>query len=367
MGNDKVQGAVTKCNVNDKPFRRYTSVRLVSMRFTGASTLFKRLRTTAPTVVQVLKAQLLAAVFRRRMATGSQLLVLLLLATLKSSVTEAMIIPEDDGGTTIAGDGDVNIEATGNIDLSAGGSVTINGSPLDTCNFCERLQAIEEKLDSLISPTSMPISPTTASCKEAYESGYHSSGVYTINPGDGLGEFDVYCDMTTNGGGWTVFQRRKDGSVDFFRGWEDYKTGFGDLNGEFWLGLDKIHRLAGNNQVLRVDLEDFEGNTRYAQYGTFSVGDENQGYQLTVGQYSGNAGDSLGLHNGFKFSTKDSENSHCATTFHGAWWYEKCHYSNLNGKYLNGPHSSYADGVNWFHWHGYNYSLKFTEMKFRPA
>ena len=79
-------------------------------------------------------------------------------------------------------------------------------------------------------------------CAELYKSGHTISGVYTIDP-DGSGAFDVSCDQTTAGGGWTVLQKRLDGSVDFYRGWADYKNGFGNLNGEFWLGLDKIHRL----------------------------------------------------------------------------------------------------------------------------
>ena len=112
-------------------------------------------------------------------------------------------------------------------------------------------------------------------------------GVYTVNP-DRLGSFRVYCDMNRDGGGWTVFQRRQDESQDFYRGWSDYKAGFGDLNGEFWLGLDKIHRLSKSGQsVLRVDLLDFHGAEAYAKYETFSVADESDKYRLNVGSYSG--------------------------------------------------------------------------------
>ena len=94
--------------------------------------------------------------------------------------------------------------------------------------------------------------------------------------------------MTTHGGGWTVFQRRQDGSEDFYRGWSDYKAGFGDLNNEFWLGLDKLHRLTKSGQdVLRVDLMDFNDAQRYAEYGTFSVADESDKYRLNIGTYSG--------------------------------------------------------------------------------
>ena len=107
----------------------------------------------------------------------------------------------------------------------------------------------------------------------------------------------VRCDMTTAGGAWTVFQRRLNGSVDFFRGWASYKNGFGNLGGEFWLGNDKLHRLtAGDNMTLRIDLEDFDGNITYAEYTTFKVADEGDEYQLLIGGYSGTAGDSLQKH-----------------------------------------------------------------------
>ena len=103
--------------------------------------------------------------------------------------------------------------------------------------------------------------------------------------------FEVFCDQTTAGGGWTVFQKRLDGSVDFFRNWNDYKHGFGDVYGEFWLGLDKIHRLtSNNNSILRVDLGDFEGNTTYAGYNMFGVTSEKDKYRLILGFYSGKTG-----------------------------------------------------------------------------
>ena len=124
-------------------------------------------------------------------------------------------------------------------------------------------------------------------CAEVYKSGDKISGVYKINP-DGLGEFEVFCDQKTAGGGWTVFQKRRDGSVDFFRAWDDYKRGFGNLNGEFWLGLDKIHRLTvSGGYKLRIDLEDIHGKTAFAEYSSFSVTSERAKYQLNLGSYSG--------------------------------------------------------------------------------
>ena len=166
-----------------------------------------------------------------------------------------------------------------------------------------------------------------------------------------------------------MFQRRQDGSVDFYRGWTDYKAGFGQLTSEFWLGNDKIHRLtASRPSSLRVELEDWNGGKAYAKYGKFNIGDEQAQYRLEVGSYSGTAGDSLAHHNNMAFTTKDRDNdiwgsANCAVTYTGAWWYRSCHYSNLNGKYLEDTTST--QGVNWYHWKN-RVSLKFTEMKLRP-
>jgi len=97
----------------------------------------------------------------------------------------------------------------------------------------------------------------------------------------------VYCDQITAGGGWTVIQKRQDGSVDFYRGWDDYKRGFGNLNGEFWLGLSKIHRLTKQRNRLQVDLEETNGKSAYAEYSFFGVGNEGSKYKLSLGTYSG--------------------------------------------------------------------------------
>ena len=178
--------------------------------------------------------------------------------------------------------------------------------------------------------------------------------------------------METDGGGWTVFQRRQDGSVDFYKYWTDYENGFGNLTGEFWLGLGKINRLTKEqSNTLRVDLGDFDGNTAYAQYTTFSVGNSTTEYTLTVGGYSGTAGNSLGwYHNGMKFTTRDNDNDNspsfnCVLRYHGGWWFNYCLYSHLNGAYHHNPAIIYDKGIIWNSWKGGGYSLKFTEMKTR--
>ena len=132
----------------------------------------------------------------------------------------------------------------------------------------------------------MHFSSTVRNCAELYKSGQRISGVYTIDP-DGSGAFDVFCDQQTAGGGWTVFQKRLDGSVDFNRTWVDYKRGFGNLNGEFWLGLDKIHRLTRNKKEnrLRVDLGTTD-KTVHAEYSWFGIANEKAKYQLNLGPYS---------------------------------------------------------------------------------
>ena len=209
-----------------------------------------------------------------------------------------------------------------------------------------------------------------ADCTDLQQSDVTTSGVYTIDP-DGKGAFQVYCDMATDGGGWAVFQRRQDGFQDFYLSWSEYKAGFGQLTGEFWLGLDKIHRLtASRPSELRVEIVDWSGGSVYAKYGSFGVGDEQSLYVLSVGSYSGTAGDSLTYHSTMKFSTKGRDHdqhgsAHCAVSMTGAWWYNHCQYSNLNGQYLGNIED--AKGVNWYYYKTNRLSMKFAEMKLRPT
>ncbi|XP_063404710.1 ryncolin-2-like [Mytilus trossulus] len=197
------------------------------------------------------------------------------------------------------------------------------------------------------------------------------SGIYKIFP-DKLSCFKAFCEMEKHGGGWTVFQRRMNGETNFYREWNAYKQGFGDQSQEFWLGNDYLHLLTSQGHYsLRIDMEDFENRQTYAVYDHFSVGSESSGYILSVSDYSGYAGDSMAFQNGQKFSTKDRDNdkssTDCAVVYKGAWWYNACHFSNLNGLYLKGNHTSFADGVIWETWKGYYYSLKETIMMIRKV
>ncbi|XP_077937159.1 tenascin isoform X4 [Gasterosteus aculeatus] len=209
--------------------------------------------------------------------------------------------------------------------------------------------------------------PFPTDCSQELLNGIRTSGEAEVFPQGKQGTpMEVYCDMETDGGGWTVFQRRKDGSVDFFRGWKDYTRGFGVLSGEFWLGLESIYNLTAMTRMsLRVDLRDKDG-AAFAKYSTFELVKRN--YKLIVGGYSGTAGDSLSYHNQRIFSTKDRDLApfltRCAMSYRGGWWYKNCHEANLNGAYGTDRNQQ---GVIWTAWRGTKFSVPFTEMKMRPA
>ncbi|XP_066435851.1 ficolin-1-B-like isoform X2 [Eleutherodactylus coqui] len=206
-------------------------------------------------------------------------------------------------------------------------------------------------------------------CRDLQDLGLTLTGWYYIYP-DG-NPMRVMCDMETDGGGWIVFQRRSDGSVDFNQNWDSFKRGFGNQWSEFWLGNENIHLLTSTgNFDLRIDLEDFDNNRVYATYSNFRLGGDSEKYTLHLGGYTGGtADDSLSLHKNQKFSTIDSDNdsanqANCAAIYSAAWWHTSCYDSSLNGEYLRGAHNK-KGGVVWSTFKNVQYSLKFSEMKFR--
>ena len=209
-------------------------------------------------------------------------------------------------------------------------------------------------------------------CRDAYNRGSKDDGIFHITvPSFGLSQ--VRCEMTTSPKGWIVFQRRVDGTVNFYRNWVEYRIGFGDLNGNFWLGLEKLHQLAapGKGVTVRVDLKhrDLPGEVRYAEYSLFEVSSELHGYKLKIGGYSGNAGDSLAYHNNMKFTTKDNDLDldsavNCAQQYEGAFWYRSCSAANLNGVYppYRKTHNTY---ISWNSMPTRFGRIFFCEMKIR--
>ena len=181
--------------------------------------------------------------------------------------------------------------------------------------------------------------------------------------------------METDGGGWTVIQRRESGEIDFYRDWEDYEQGFGYLDHEFWLGLSKIYRVHKAREFieLRIELTDFEGNTGYATYTYFEIGDNATEYTLTSIAYnsSSTANDGLTQSHNMKFSTRDNDNDqidgNCAEQAKGAWWYNECSTdANLNGVYHESAIND-TTSVSWYPWKNSLESLKSVEIKIRPS
>ena len=213
------------------------------------------------------------------------------------------------------------------------------------------------------------------------------TGVYSYNvvpPGsNGSGPpVQLFCDMDTDGGGWTVFQRRDNTKPpgDFEnRVWDDYKYGFGDLTGEFWMGLDRLHNITSvkdRKYELRIDLQTGiqiglpPPNKTYAVYQNFQISSEEDGYRLSASNYRGNAGDSLKYHVNRRFWTRDRDQRSCALHFGGGWWYRSngtCAHNNLNGRHPkkdSGRNPSGPGLIFWIEWTGF-FALNKTEMKIR--
>ncbi|KAG5850011.1 angiopoietin-related protein 1a [Anguilla anguilla] len=210
-------------------------------------------------------------------------------------------------------------------------------------------------------------------CYQVRQAGYSTSGMYLLRVDGTEYLLQAWCEHGLDNGGWTVFQRRKDGSVNFFRNWESYKKGFGNIDGEHWLGLENIYNMAKQvDYRLLVEMEDWVGKKVYAEYSSFHLEPESEFYRLRLGTYQGNAGDSLSSHNGKQFTTldrdKDAFSGNCAHFHKGGWWYNACGQTNLNGVWYAGGvyRSKFQDGIFWAEYGGGSYSLKSVRMMIRP-
>ncbi|XP_029309464.1 angiopoietin-related protein 3-like [Cottoperca gobio] len=218
------------------------------------------------------------------------------------------------------------------------------------------------------SPSTTDMMNLPSDCSDLFNRGERASGLYAIRP-TGAEPFMAFCDMSKDHGA-TVIQRRRDGSVNFDQIWEKYENGFGDFQGEFWLGLRKIHSLAAQvNSVLHIQLEDWKQGRRFIEYRCNLSGPENN-YTIHLTHLSGELLDPMSNHSGMMFSTKDRDNdnhqdSNCAHNYTGGWWFNACGDTNLNGRYFHmrpKGRSERKRGIQWRPGRKNSYSLKFTQI-----
>ncbi|XP_035796446.1 fibrinogen-like protein A [Anopheles albimanus] len=207
--------------------------------------------------------------------------------------------------------------------------------------------------------------PPFQSCKDVP---YNVSREYLISLNNDSTPTKVFCEQEKFNGSWMVVQHRVDGSNDFNRNWAEYRDGFGSGEKEFWLGLEKMHRITSTRpHEIIFEMKDFSGNYGYAHYNKIKIDSESEQYRLTLGMYSGTAGDSMTYNNGMKFSTKDRDNDlsatyDCAQLHEGAWWYSACSLATLNAPYRN---VSNGESMYWYNFKTDYRALSYSRMMIR--
>ncbi|KAM3859103.1 fibrinogen-like 2a [Diretmus argenteus] len=245
----------------------------------------------------------------------------------------------------------------------------------------ENISGVVNKLSSTCAPQCASQKPpqfilAPKDCADYSMLEVRKNGVYRVTPDPRNKTFEVFCDMESFGGGWTIIQQRLNGSVSFNRTWAEYKKGFGNLRGEFWLGNDHIHLLTkAKDTILRIELEDFEGVREYAKFDQFYVANEFLRYRLSISGYSGTAGNAITFNKHFNhdqkfFTTPDRDNDmypsgNCGAYYSSGWWFDACMSANLNGKYYHKRYKGVRNGIFWGTWH--NMSTEYYPTNYRQA
>ncbi|XP_078617020.1 uncharacterized protein LOC144885135 [Branchiostoma floridae x Branchiostoma japonicum] len=248
-------------------------------------------------------------------------------------------------------------------------------------HYTGKISRLQNRLETMTRDYSIRYHDRVKDCTSLYSRGYTTTHVYTVPAYQdtfiNIPPSQLYCDMG-EGGGWTVIQRRFDGSVLFNRTWDEYRDGFGTWDGEFYLGNEKIHKLTNMNKyMVRFVVTDWKGEVRWAEYDHFRIENESTNYRAHVGRVSSDH-----EHGGqfimddAQFSTFDKDNDsyedgNCAKEMASAGWFSNCGIScNWNGRYYKTGRyeiSGAADGMWWWNWHGVSYSLKAITVKIRPV
>ncbi|XP_043928647.1 angiopoietin-related protein 5 [Protopterus annectens] len=212
------------------------------------------------------------------------------------------------------------------------------------------------------------------------------NGIYIVQP-EGIDyPFEVFCNFDYKGGGWTVIQRRSEGIIDFQKTWSEYMDGFGDLLGEFWLGLRKVYHIVSQkntNFKLQVQLESVDGTSAYSAYDSFWLEDETKFFKIHLGRYTGTAGDAFRGYrqednqSAMPFSTSDVDNDGCTPSCilddkafescstlnnKSGWWFNQCGLANLNG-ILQVNEKSVLPNIQWDTWLSEGTLVKIKSVK----
>lgn len=214
--------------------------------------------------------------------------------------------------------------------------------------------------------------PSKTDCLDWFKGGYHINGAYTIYV-DGALKRDALCDMKTDGGGYTVFLNRFNGELDFDQPWQQYKEGFGDVSGEFWLGLESMNKITTPTGQLFIEGVRYSGEKGVTRYKSFQILSESMDYRLDHGIL-----DPLFTLNGFeelhgqRFSTKNNDNDsdddrNCANFWDCGWWFKSCADTVFNGEYSEVGTVSNRMGIIWDSFTGPDESLKSIRMLYRKS